>query len=469
MPAAAVRPAGAKKPAVDQKQDVDILGLVEVLQNHVTETLCEEVFEQTRDKERQRAWSLHALVWFWMAVTLRAPKTLTEVLDESRKGGDNLVPEVPATSEAFFEKCKGWRPDFFAELFTRVGSKLLPEAPAIYAQQVAELRKHFPEIWVMDGSQLAEVAHRLKILRKVQGAVLPGRLMAFYDIFRGLTRALAFEPDAARNENLLAKEALEHVPEGTLLVGDRLYGMPTYFAELAKRKAYGVFRRNATPKVEVVEVLSRKRDGRVLLEDVLVRLGSGSNGAPRPLVRLIRYRARKKKLDLFVSVLEPTKLPAQKAVELYGLRWGVERMFYDLKEVLNLNRFYAGNPNAVAMQIYAATLVYNAFRVIQGRIAQAHEIAPEWISPKKLFPKVAATAIKLAHKEEAFLDIAELNPGVKLVKPTWRNGKFGQTTLESILVRPKFAPHTRARYKPHSVWLSFRHIRGGGQFLKKLS
>jgi hypothetical protein len=470
MPASlAVRLNNATKPSVDENQTVDLIGLVELLQDHVTEALCEEVFHEIRDKERQRAWSLHALAWFWMAVTLRAPKTLTEALDESRQGGDEAVPEVSATPEAFFEKCKDWRPDFFSELFVRVGPKFESEAAIVYAQHLADLRRHFPEIWVMDGSQLAEVAHRLKILWKVKGAVLPGRLMGFYDIFRGINRALAFDPDGARNENLLAKEALEHIPEGTLIIADRLYGVPGYFNELSKRKIWGVFRRNGMTKVEAVKVLSCKQDGQALVEDLLVRIGSGARGAARPLVRLIRYRAGKRKLDLFVNVMEAEKLSAEKAVELYRARWGIERMFYDLKEVLNLNRFYAANPNAVAMQVYAAALVYNAFRVIQGRIAQRHKIAPEWISPQKLFPKVAAVSAKLAYKEEAFLDIMASNPKAKLVKPSWRKGSFGQTRLDAILVRPKFNPRTPARHRPRSLWKSFRHIRCGKIFLRKLS
>jgi len=464
----AARPA-KKQPVVDQKQTVNLLGLVELLHTHVTETLCEEVFLQTRDAERQREWTLYSLVWFWIAVTIRAPKALTHALNESQFGGDQLVPGVGATSEAFFEKCKGFRSDFFSELFSALGPRLLSESAAVYAQQVTDLRQHFPEIWVMDGSQLAAVAHRLKILWKVKGAVLPGRVIALYDLFRGINRAFCFEPDAARNENLLAKEALELIPEGTLVVADRLYGMPGYFHEFGKRKIWGLFRRHGTAKVKIVKVLSRKQGGRALLEDLLVQVGSGSKGIPQQLIRLIRYRAGKRKLDLFTSVMDTSKLPADRAVELYGLRWGIERVFYDLKEVLNLNRFYAANPNAIAMQVYAAAIVYNAFRVIQGRIGQTHKIAPEWISPAKLFPKVAAVSAKLVSLELGFQETVKANPAVELVKPQWGDGGFGKTELGTILVCPKFTPRTKARHRPRSIWQSFRHIPGGAKLVRKLT
>jgi hypothetical protein len=52
-------------------------------------------------------------------------------------------------------------------------------------------------------------------------------------------------------------------------------------------------------------------------------------------------------------------------------------LFFDLKEVVNLHRFYTSSPNGVAMQVYAAALVHTAFRVAQGHIAQALGKEPE--------------------------------------------------------------------------------------------
>ena len=88
-------------------------------------------------------------------------------------------------------------------------------------------------------------------------------------------------------------------------------------------------------------------------------------------------------------VLAPTRLAADEALALYPFRWSVERMYTDLKTVLNLNRVYAANPNAVAIQVYAAGLVYNAMRVAQSEAAGKLGVAPEEISPAKFFPRVA--------------------------------------------------------------------------------
>jgi len=449
------------------KEQVKIVDIVELLHKHITESLCEKIFRENRTVERQRKWSLHALAQFWMGVVLRAPKALTQALDEAR-GGNKLWPGVQSSSEAFFEKCKGFHWGFFARLYVEFGRRITAEAPCAYSACAGHLRKRFSEIWVMDGSQLAEVAHRLKILWKVEGAVLPGRIFVLYDIFRGISRGMVFDTDAAKNENLLAREGLKAVPAGTLVLGDRLFGVPVYFKTLSEGGQWGLLRRHGNTKVKTKRRLSRKQGEREYLEDTLVSVGCGAV-IPKQTLRLIRYRKGKRFLELFTNVLAPERLSAVEAVSLYGLRWSVERMFFDLKAVLNLNRFYAANPNAIAMQVFASAIVYNAFRVAQSRIAVKHGIAPELISPAKLYPKLAAASDALAQSEHMWERTLEANPGVKLNKPDYRKRPFATTTLGAILADKRKKIHSVARRRPLSVWLSWRKVPGGEKLTAKLS
>ena len=79
-------------------------------------------------------------------------------------------------------------------------AQVLPQATPGYAAPVHTLREHFPEVWIVDGSRLDAVAQRLKLLREVRARVLPGCVTAFYDLYRGITRHLAFNADAAAGE-----------------------------------------------------------------------------------------------------------------------------------------------------------------------------------------------------------------------------------------------------------------------------
>src|SRR5438094_209337 len=65
---------------------IDLLRVVDLLQEHITPALCRTVFGAVRKTERQRVWTLEALIRFWTAVVLRAPKAAMAAL-----GRDTLV------------------------------------------------------------------------------------------------------------------------------------------------------------------------------------------------------------------------------------------------------------------------------------------------------------------------------------------------------------------------------------------
>src|SRR5262249_52760784 len=134
--------------------------------------------------------------------------------------------------------------------------QVLPTAHPCYAQPLQSLRQHFPDVWVVDGSRLDAVAHRLKLLQTVRACVLPGCLIAFYDLYRGIARQLAFDADAAAGELPRTMAALTHVPPGTLLVGDRWYGVGKCFAALRSHQLAGLCRRNGRQSWRWLRALS---------------------------------------------------------------------------------------------------------------------------------------------------------------------------------------------------------------------
>lgn len=399
---------------------VNLLETVELLHTHLTASLCRKVFRQARSRQRQRKWTFHALAQFWTAVIIRAPQSLSQALSETASGKGPLYPAVQASPEAFFEKCQSMPWPFFSQLYQAFLESVLPEAPRLYAQELGSLWERFPEIWIVDGSRCDAIARRLKILWNQHCSILPGCLSVLYDLRRGIARHVQFCPDAGANEVPRGKRLLSQLPEGTLLMGDRLYARQSFIQQLIDHKLFGLFRRNKLLTLKTLRIISRQQGSRTFLQDALVKAGSGAHGEPITL-RYIRYKRGRFQRDLFTTVLDPAILSAEEALQLYPLRWTIERMFFDLKEVLNLHRFYAANPNAVAMQIYAAALVHTAFRIAQARIAQTHGVSPETLSPAKLFPKLAAASSRLADIACYKMELLRLNPGAAGSNPTCTN------------------------------------------------
>ena len=71
---------------------------------------------------------------------------------------------IEATPEAFFQRCRDLRPAFFAEVFQRLTARVVTAVPPRYAAEIAPVRERFAALVILDGSRLAAIAHRLKLL-----------------------------------------------------------------------------------------------------------------------------------------------------------------------------------------------------------------------------------------------------------------------------------------------------------------
>jgi hypothetical protein len=266
---------------------IDLLRVVDLLQEYITPARCRTVFGAVRRTERQRVWTLEALIRFWTAVVLRAPKALTQALADSLAGRDPAYPRVAASAEAFFQRCRDLRPAFCAEVFQRFTARRVTTVPPRFAAEVAPVRARFAAIVILDGSSLAAIAHRLKLLWNERAVVLPGCLLGVYDLGRGLCRPLTFSADAAASEMTRAKAAVVTLARDTLVLGDRLYGTADFFAALGAQRGWGGVRRNRQLSLPKLQRLRRRRIHGGRLEDWRVRAGTGVS-APRQLLRYVR-------------------------------------------------------------------------------------------------------------------------------------------------------------------------------------
>jgi len=424
---------------------VNLMAAVCLVHRLLTSSMCALVFRELRTTERARKWTLERMLRFWVAVVMQAPKSLREAIEEFC-GRHGVVSIVESSPSSFFERAQTLRWAFFRALFDRFVAALLPECPRRFESDLRGELSHFKEVWIVDGSGLDRVARRLKVLRGVEQVVIPGSVIACYDLFRGVLRQLHFYEKLLGGEASRLLEVLDGVPRGTLVVADRGYSSMRLLSAMGARGLQCLVRLKRNVVVKVVEELGRTVEDDCEVLDRIVVAGTGQ-GAPKLRVRLIEKHLRTGEvLRLATTVLDPALLPLSTALALYRRRWSVERLFYDLKEVLNLRRFYASNTNAVAMQVYACAIVYNALRTVQGEIAQAHEIEPEAISTAKLFPRVSVAHIKLLGALDGFDLVRRVNPHVDLVEPDWGRSNLATTRLKRLLVQRRKGPRGRPAY-----------------------
>jgi len=426
---------------------VNLTGAIDSIYGILSSSVCESVFRKVRTRERARKWTLEAMLTFWVAVVSRAPRSLRAALDEfyGSEGASELRFESSPSS--FFERAQSLRWAFFRELFDRFIAGLVLTSPACFESELRAKLTHFREVWIVDGSSLARVAHRLKATRNVAQILIPGSVLVCYDLFRGIPRVVEFHEKLLGGEALRLRELLGRVPKGTLLVADRGYSSVRLLQEIVRRELTCLVRLKINHAVSLVEELGRHTVDGCAVIDRIVTLGQGGKSSPLMRVRLIeKILADGQTLRLGTTELDPVRLPALVALSLYRRRWTIERLFYDLKEVLNLRRFYAANTNAVAMQVYASAIVYAALRVAQARIAVEHGRRPEELSTAKLFPRVATAHLDLVTKHSLFDEVKDANPRVKLKMPDWTRSSAHSVPLRRVLVETRKGPRRRRGY-----------------------
>ncbi|MEZ6027237.1 MAG: hypothetical protein R3E85_13800 [Planctomycetota bacterium] len=67
--------------------EIDLVGVTELLHEHLTGALVASAYEALREDERRRVWTLERMVAFWTAVILRAPPSLSAALREASGAG----------------------------------------------------------------------------------------------------------------------------------------------------------------------------------------------------------------------------------------------------------------------------------------------------------------------------------------------------------------------------------------------
>lgn len=277
---------------------------------------------------------------------------------------------------------------FPASLFERVYKALLPELRARWEQRqrpippsIRVASDHFDQILVADGSTLEALFRKLDSLAEKSIGQLAGKMCVVIDLVRQLPVELWFSEEAQAFDTNFIPALLAMVGEKTLLILDRGFYDFQFFAKLMANGTDFITRTKSNAKIEVVERLSYTDT----LKDMIVRLGTGQNGAPILTVRVVEVRFGKQWYRYMTSVLDPEVLPPFVVADLYRRRWRIEDAFNTAKRLLNLSYLWTGSINGIQLQIWATWLFYVVLVDLGDAVAEAMNLPFERISLEMLY------------------------------------------------------------------------------------
>ena len=183
-------------------------------------------------------------------------------------------------------------------------------------------------------------------------------------------------------ENILARELVDRLQPGMLLLADRGFcGFPLW-ARAAATGADLLWRAMPTMKPRHLETLA---DGTWLAE---LRPGGNAGRTTKPLtIRVIDYelddgRPNDTRYRLFTTLLDPVEAPAVELAVAYAQRWEIESTFDELKTHQRGARtvLRSKSPELVLQEIWGHLCCHYAIRTLMWEAADHANVDPDRVS-----------------------------------------------------------------------------------------
>lgn len=318
-------------------------------------------------------------------------------------------------------------------------------------------------VFAHDGKKIKRVAKRLKPVRGVQGTPLGGKVLVALWLNQGIAVAMSAHPDGETNDCPLVPELL---PQVRALFPDRprLHVADRQFCDLIQPKRFAAegdfYLVRYHPKVHFYKDESHAvrsgadAEGRAY-EEEWGWLGSPRKPAERLYVRRIRLlRSDDEAVILVTNLLDADACPAGDLLAVYRMRWGIERMFHQITDVLHLSRLIGSSPQASIFQCAFCLLLYNVIQLVRAHVASDTGRRRETISTENLFDDVRRELIALRVLGDAsMIESAFARPHSRNYVQHRLHQHLGNLWHDRWLK----APTTRRRKKPDPIPIAGGH------------
>lgn len=305
--------------------------------------------------------------------------------------------DLGVSLSALYEKINHTEPALGRALVVESARRLGPVVGPFKGKQVPICPGYRTRI--VDGNCLAPSEKRLKALRPVRSAALPGRSLVVYDPDSALVVDVLPCEDGHAGERTLMASLIDSAQPGELWIADRNFCTFAITSAWHQKSCAFVVREHAVnAKLTACSLLNKQgiSDTGVVYEQ-RVDLQS-SDGEILRLRRIeIQLSNPTEGGDTTIGLLTnlPAKVSALEIAALYHRRWSIETMFQKLESVLHSEVRTLGYPRAALFSFCVAILAFNVLSMLQAAVEAQHNIEPR--SPAELSLYFVATEIKAVH------------------------------------------------------------------------
>lgn len=212
------------------------------------------------------------------------------------------------------------------------------------------------------------------------------RIVVLHELETGLAEEPHWGPmygTEAVSEQHLAEKAMDALAPGSIIVGDRNFGIFSM--------AWGAHQRGLSAVVRLTAERAQKLAGGPISEEGErpVRWtpsrfdGRRQGGMPEDAFvpgRLIAVRIGQGKSKEWLYLFTTVDLPWEQVLALYGKRWHIETDLRSLKRTVQLHHITARNESMMEKELLTAVGAYNLVRAVMALAARRHNLSPRQLS-----------------------------------------------------------------------------------------
>jgi hypothetical protein len=354
-----------------------------------------------------------------------------------------------ATTSAFTQR----RQQILPEVFPAMNQVLLNEFYTDNEERITKWKEEF-RLLAIDGSRLnLPFSEQLKAEygwtknQNQTGDVVQGRVSVMYDVLNELVLDAELAPIAI-GEITLAREHLQHVKQGDLLLLDRGYPSFQLAYEILGQGGHFVIRcKHDFSNITRSFIASGQ-------EESILEIGPKQKSSFKELpykashrikVRLLRILLENGEVELLLtSLLDFQKYPHECFKLLYFKRWGVETLFDRLKNILSVENFSGLSSIAIKQDFHCAIFIANVQSIV---IDEASEGLSRACRKRKLKYKIN-TSVSLGLMKYRIIDIFQNNKPERALRLLKKELLMHLVPVKSARCFPRNTSKYRTRLKP---------------------
>lgn len=242
---------------------------------------------------------------------------------------------------------------------------------------------------------------------------LPGKLAACLNLRTQQWERILTTDAPTQNEKVLARQLVDGLARGSLVLFDLGYFAFRWFDDLTERGLCWISRYRSGTSYTVGQVLYEDDQTR----DAIVWLGAHRADQAKHAVRMVTFQQGGQPRCFITNVLDPATLSIHDIASLYARRWDIEQAFKLIKRELGLHLWWSSKADVIKQQLWAVLIISQILQALRLEIAGRAKVDPFEVSMAML---VTQLPLYLARGWDPIARFVEVGRRMEYIRPSRR-------------------------------------------------